>query len=180
MGPTVVCQRWEESVSCNAQHEPSSCIHPLHRCTQRQLCQQTDTTACRTCHDRRCLDALRAACCLSHWKTNDSHGKLHANYTRIECWPAIEPKLSSELAVVVGEHPICPTQCQAKRSARNVNQSVRNVNQTVVGQFACVAACDPQSWPVFAPKPEADSVANVGKHPARGALVLLGCRMERS
>jgi len=50
----------------------------------------------------------------------------------------------------------------------------------VVGSFALKTPRSAQSWPVFVPKPEGDPVVNVGKHPARGALVLIGCRIACS
>ena len=73
-----------------------------------------------------------------------------------------------------------PTVYQAKRSPGNVNQSARNITESVVGKFNLKIAPRAQSWLAFVPKPEADSVANVGKHPVRGAAALERSRIACS
>ena len=41
--------------------------------------------------------------------------KFYGDYTRIDYWPAIEPKPSSEQAMYIGEHPVGPTVYQGKK-----------------------------------------------------------------
>ena len=89
----------------------------------------------------------------------------YGNYTRIEWWPAFEPKPDSEQAADVREHLMFPGTCLDKMRS-NVASNVDKISLvpeliSLVGKFNLKKARRAQSWPVFVPKPEADSVVNV-------------------
>ena len=66
------------------------------------------------------------------WERMSFAWKSCENYTRIEWWPAFEPKPDSELAADVGEHLMYPRTYLAKKEVERSFQRGRNTTRSGV------------------------------------------------
>jgi len=113
--------------------------------------------------------------------------KLYGNYTRIDCWPAFEPKPDSEQAVDVGEHPMFTSRRIKQKEASTVRKHhlVRDLFGDVFprGQIyledstkgPILAGISTKTRSRFSRKRRLAPCVTI----ARGASVLVGCRIQR-